>query len=58
MLYTTQIESPVGLLTLASDGENLTGLWLAGQKYFMAGAAESISADLPVFYETAACLNA
>ena len=26
--------SPVGELTLASDGTSLTGLWLAGQKYF------------------------
>lgn len=25
--------SPVGELTLSSDGQNLTGLWLEGQKY-------------------------
>ena len=29
--------SPVGELTLASDGERLTGLWIEGQKYFGAG---------------------
>ena len=34
MFYTTTYPSPVGLLTLASDGTNLCGLWLEGQKYF------------------------
>lgn len=34
MYYTTQYPSPVGLLTLASDGDNLLGLWKEGQKYF------------------------
>ena len=33
MFYTTTHPSPVGLLTLASDGERLTGLWNEGQKY-------------------------
>ena len=27
-------DSPVGRLTLASDGLNLAGLWMEGQKYF------------------------
>ncbi|MCX4274186.1 MAG: methylated-DNA--[protein]-cysteine S-methyltransferase [Candidatus Gastranaerophilales bacterium] len=26
--------SPIGNITLASDGKNLTGLWFEGQKYF------------------------
>ena len=30
----TTCPSPVGRLTLASDGGNLVGLWLEGQKYF------------------------
>ena len=34
MYYSTQYCSPVGRLTLACDGERLTGLWLEGQKYF------------------------
>ena len=34
MMYRTTIPSPVGLLTLASDGQALAGLWLEGQKYF------------------------
>ncbi|MDR1701303.1 MAG: methylated-DNA--[protein]-cysteine S-methyltransferase [Sporomusaceae bacterium] len=33
MFYSTTYESPLGLITLASDGQSLTGLWLAGQKY-------------------------
>ena len=37
MMYRATIPSPVGLLTLASDGQALTGLWLEEQKYFGAG---------------------
>jgi methylated-DNA-[protein]-cysteine S-methyltransferase len=33
MYYSTTYPSPVGLITLARDGDNLTGLWIAGQKY-------------------------
>lgn len=33
MFYLTEIESPVGLITLASDGEHLNGAWIKGQKY-------------------------
>ena len=32
MEYIKRLTSPVGELTLASDGESLTGLWIAGQK--------------------------
>ena len=34
MMYLDTYESPVGTLTLASDGEHMCGLWLEGQKYF------------------------
>jgi methylated-DNA-[protein]-cysteine S-methyltransferase len=34
MEYVHRIESPVGTLTVSSDGENIAGLWIAGQKYF------------------------
>ena len=34
MDYTSRYESPLGGVTLASDGECLTGLWFDGQKYF------------------------
>lgn len=32
--YVKEYRSPIGMFTLASDGEHLTGLWLKGQKYF------------------------
>lgn len=34
MYYSATCMSPVGRLTLASDGENLIGLWIEGQKYY------------------------
>ena len=51
MYYSTHYSSPLGPLTLASDGEHLAGLWLEGQKYF----GDTVSGDmeerdgLPVF---------
>ena len=32
MYYSTRYSSPLGAITIASDGENLIGLWLEGQK--------------------------
>lgn len=49
--------SPLGRLTMASDGKNLTGLWIEGQKYFEAqnsciGSGEiGEERQLPVFDE-------
>lgn len=37
MHYSTTYSSPLGPITLASDGDNLVGLWFARQKYFAAG---------------------
>jgi methylated-DNA-[protein]-cysteine S-methyltransferase len=33
MYYSTTYHSPIGLLTLACDNDNLVGLWIEGQKY-------------------------
>ena len=33
MRYLREWDSPLGKIRLASDGEHLTGLWFAGQKY-------------------------
>ena len=51
MVWTTVYQSPIGGLTLAGDGEHLTGLWVEGQKYFMAGLTEPAARkdDSPVF---------
>ncbi|MCR5136830.1 MAG: methylated-DNA--[protein]-cysteine S-methyltransferase [Oscillospiraceae bacterium] len=50
--YTFHYQSPLGDITLASDGDALTGLWFEGQKYY----AETLNSDhaeraLPVFEE-------
>lgn len=51
MFYFTTCDSPVGILTLASNGEKLSGLWIKGQKYFggeFLGEAKKKD-DLPIF---------
>ncbi len=55
MLYTAEISSPLGPLTLAGDGEHLCGLWLEQQKYYMSTLPEDYrkDADIPVFRDTA-----
>lgn len=52
MEYTYHYASPLGAITLASDGESLTGLWFDGQKYFAATLSpDHREAALPVFDE-------
>ena len=34
-MYKTEVPSPLGTLTLTSDGEYLTGLFIENQKYFL-----------------------
>ncbi len=34
MIYKTRYSSPLGKITICSDGTNLIGLWLENQKYF------------------------
>lgn len=51
--YTMTYASPVGLLTIAGDGEGITGLWIENQKYFGDIAnCEKRGDDLPVFEKT------
>lgn len=51
MYYSTTCSSPVGTITLASDGENLVGLWLEGQKYHGGTVPGEMTerGDTPVF---------
>jgi methylated-DNA-[protein]-cysteine S-methyltransferase len=59
MNYVCEIGSPLGCLTVASDGENVTGLWIENQKYF----AETLPPnaenrpELPVFLSVKAWLK-
>ena len=58
MEYTHHYESPLGGITLASDGIALTGLWFDGQKYF----ADTLEREhkekaVSVFEETARWLD-
>lgn len=54
MYYKTTYTAPVGTLTLASDGDNLAGLWLEGQKYFGGTISETMieKDDLAIFQTT------
>ncbi len=53
MNYLGHYDSPLGAMTMASDGEMLTGLWFDGQKHFEEGMAEEAEEkQLPVFQET------
>ena len=58
MDYTYHYDSPLGAMTMASDGDALIGLWFDGQKYFgstLRGAPEEKT--LPVFEEAARWLD-
>jgi|LSQX01.1.fsa_nt_gb methylated-DNA-[protein]-cysteine S-methyltransferase len=60
MIYTASYASPLGQLSLASDGTSLTGLWVEGQKYYAATLKEPVLAkeDLPLFQLTRDWLDA
>lgn len=58
MDYISHYTSPLGPITLSSDGEALTGLWFDGQKYFGATLSpEQMELDLPIFQETSRWLD-
>ncbi len=58
MDYTHRYVSPLGSLTLASDGEALVGLWFDGQKHFGAGLdGEPMEKRLPIFEQADQWLN-
>lgn len=53
MHYLAECPSPLGTVTLASDGENLTGLWLEGQMYYgQTIPKEAQWSGVPVFDKT------
>lgn len=54
MYYASEYISPIGKMILVSDGENLTGAWFEGQKYFGNGIKEKwiSGSKLSVLQET------
>ena len=58
MDYVYRYDSPVGKMTMASDGTALTGLWFKGQKYFAGTLSEPYEEKLlPVFEDTISWLD-
>ncbi|MDR1177111.1 MAG: methylated-DNA--[protein]-cysteine S-methyltransferase [Treponema sp.] len=50
MEYIQKIRSPVGMLTVSSDGKNICGLWIEGQKYFAKTLEKDVlEQNLPIF---------
>ena len=51
MYYSSKYQSPIGLITLACDGENIVGLWIEGQKYFGDTIPETMTENnnMPIF---------
>ena len=43
MLYKTYYKSPIGNLMLVSDGDNLVGLYIENQKYYLNGIKQRIN---------------
>lgn len=58
MSYVQNYNSPLGGITLASDGRALTGLWFDGQKYFGSTLPQTYTqTELPIFAQTANWLD-
>lgn len=58
MIYTYHYSSPLGGITISSNGTELTGLWFDGQKYFGDTLPKEYrEKNLPIFDETARWLN-
>ena len=56
--YICKYESPLGKMTLASDGEALTGVWFDGQKYYASSLSECAEeAVVPVLEQTVEWLD-
>lgn len=58
MTYICKYESPLGGITIASNGSELNGLWFDGQKYFCATLqGEPVEKPLPIFEQTVRWLD-
>ena len=59
MQYKAEWKSPIGTLTMASDGQAITGLWMEGQNYFAWGLSGDATdgRDLPIIRNTIRALE-
>ncbi len=58
MIYTYYYNSPLGKITMASDGSSLIGLWFDGQKYFKDNImGKSEEKKLEIFEQTSKWLD-
>lgn len=58
MLYISKNSSPIGTLTLASEGSSLVGVWMDGQKYYLGKYSEAEEApELEIFSAAAQWLD-
>ncbi len=55
--FKTEYNSPIGKLTLVSDGKSLTGLYIEGQKYFNCPKNANQKDDLTIFCNAKNWLN-
>ena len=54
MIYENIYKSPIGDIYITSDGKNITGAWLAGQKYFKRNLKEptTLNSTCQIFKDT------
>lgn len=52
MTYIWKYSSPLGVITLASDGDNITGLWFERQKHYLGDVKEYQEKHLTIFDKT------
>ena len=53
MVYIYHYHAPLGGITMASNGTEITGLWFDGQKYFASTLpAQPLEKDLSIFQQT------
>lgn len=59
MYYSTHYKSPLGDILLASDENNIIGLWIGGQKYFANSMPTDVTAkdSIPILQEGIAWLD-
>lgn len=55
--YVTYVASPLGKLTILSDGESIIGLWIEKQKYYGSLLDHPVERKIPVLLEAEKWLN-